>query len=120
MGYTLKDVVGATLTNYEECLEGITLSFDNGRKVDVWPLPGSRTGLRVYPSTDCLVGQKIIKIKFGMSADEEIYNESESAHPDAIYSCCLTFMSAAQEARIRAFSPNVPAELQAVRNYSVY
>jgi hypothetical protein len=119
MRYTLKDVVGATLTDYFSNLGMLVLLFDNGRVLRVWPLHKSQKGLVVYPQPAQFVGQKIVNVGFEMSTKEGFYGWSENVDTNEIHHRRLTLDTEHRGLHIESVSFDVPPEFQCGRCYSV-
>lgn len=120
MGYTLKDVVGATLTDCFNNLGGLVLLFDNGRVLRVWPLNNSQKGLVVYPQPVQFVGQKIVNVGFEMSTEEGFYGWSENVDTNEVHHRRLLLETEHRGLHIESVSFDVPPILHGNRCYSVY
>lgn len=120
MGYTLKDVVGATLTDCFNNLEGLVLLFDNGRVLRVWPLDKSQKGLAVYPQPALFIGQKIVNVGFEMSTKEGFCGWSENVDINEVHHRRLVLEAEHRSLHIESVSFDVPSILHGNRCYSVY
>lgn len=120
MGYSLKDVVGAALVDHFNNLGMLVMVFDNGRVLRVWPLHGSQKGLSNYPDIGLFVGQKIVTVEFEMSTKEGFFGWAEGVDLTAAYHRQLHLCTEGRGLIISSISFDVPLELQAGRNYSVY
>lgn len=120
MGYTLKDVVGATIKDCFCNLGMIVVIFDNERVLRVWPLHKSQKGLVVYPQLLQFVGQKIVNIEFEMSTKEGFYGWTENIDTTETHHRQLVLETEHRGLQIESTSFNVPVSLQDSRCYSVY